>query len=187
MNTLLVILGILLFFFIVGLPFVLIYRWIKNSKKRKIASNLKKIDTDINLLDILITGLEKVQSENEKFSFMKDYQMWQNLSEEEKKERLMDIDIILKEGNEGIKKEMIKQGFPIGSKIIDINYFSGLSEHGTAIIGFIIQHETGGEIREVSINIDLAKMEFTTTRNSYKSSGKERYYYLKKRKGLIKV
>jgi len=183
MKVLFTIFGILFFFFIIGLPFVLIYRLIVNRKKRKIDTKIKNIDSQLEYIE----NLEKVESENIKFSFMKDYDMWQKLTEKEKEERLMDIQVILNEGNNGIKKEMIRQGFPIGSKIIDISYFTGLSEHGFTITHFIIQHEKGGEIRELGINIDLAKMKFITTSNSYKSSGKERYYYLKKRKGLMNL
>lgn len=175
--------GVLFFLFIIGLPFVLIYKLIISRKKLKIDNKLKKINIELEH----IANLEKNESENEKFSFMKDYQMWIKLTKKEKEERLTDIDVILKEGNDGIKKEMIQQGFPIGSKIIDISYFTGLSEHGTTITHFIIQHEKGGEIRELGINIDLADNKFVTTSNRYKSSGKERYHYLKKEKGLINI
>ena len=72
------------------------------------------------------------------------------------------------------------------TKIIDVKYFSGLTEHGFTIIGFLLQHEEGGEIRDVTMEINLAKMEFVIKRNSYFSSGKEPYYYLKKGNSIIK-
>jgi hypothetical protein len=168
---------ILFFLFLIGSPFVLIFHWLQRKNKKTITTPF------INSEDSVLS-----ESHNAiKYSFMEDYKMWKDLSLDEKKVRLMDIDVIFREGKDSIKKEMIKQGFTPGSKIIDINYFTGLSEHGFTITGFLIQNEAGGEIRELVININLEKMEFIATRNLYHSSGQERYYYLKNRKGLIEV
>ena len=116
---------------------------------------------------------------NQQFKFMEDYRMWKNLSVNEKNSRLTDIKVIFDYGKEHIKKAMIKKGFKSGSKIIDISYFCGLNEFGSAIIHFLIQHENGGEIRELSININMDKMEFIPTCNLFYSNGKEKYWYLK--------
>ena len=75
------------------------------------------------------------------FLFMDSHRMWKNLSESGKKERLTDIQVIFDYGKDHIKKEMIKKGFEPGSKIFDISYFTGLSEFGTTITTFLIQHE----------------------------------------------
>ena len=83
---------------------------------------------------------------------------------------------------------MIKKGFQPGSKIIDIKYFSGLSEFGSGIISYLIQHESGGEIRSLSINLNMDKMTFIPTNNHYHSNGKEKYWYLKgKEKVLMRI
>lgn len=170
---------ILLFFLlIVGLPFVLLYKWINKKKNPE-----KKEEIENSHINLLINS----DDEQVQYSFMKDYKMWKNLSIKERKERLEDIDVVFREGKNSIKKEMISQGFKPGSKIIDIKYFSGLTEHGFTIIGLLIQNEVGGEIRELVLDIDLAKMDFRTSRNLYHSSGKERYYYLKNRKDLMQL
>lgn len=169
---------ILIILFIIGLPFVLIFRWLKRKYTQKTFSTTK------NTLHNLPLEIENKEFE---YLFMKDYNMWRSLSLEKKKERLMDIEVIFREGKDLIKKEMIKQRFLPGSKIIDIKYFTGLSEHGFTIAGFLIQNEAGGEIRELVINIDLAEMKFVATGNRYHSSGKERYFYLKNRKGLTEI
>ncbi|MFV5701059.1 hypothetical protein ACM55F_04215 [Flavobacterium sp. XS2P12] len=179
MEILSAILFILIILFLIGLPFVLVYRLIiklyggKKPKKgiENFESNFKFEKTNLII----------------EYAFMKDYGMWINLKEEERKERLMDIDVIFRETKDLLKKEMINQGFKIGSKIIDIKYFTGLSEYGHTITGFLIQNENGGEIRELTVQIDLEKMKLNTIRNSYHSSGKERYFYLKNRKGLIEI
>jgi len=121
------------------------------------------------------------------FMFMKDYRMWRSLSEAEKQERLTDIQVIFDYGKDHIKREMIKKDFKPGSKIIDIKYFTGLNEFGFTIITFLIQHEKGGEIRALTINIDLDKMKFTGTNNLFFSTGKEKYHYLKNKKNLMKI
>jgi hypothetical protein len=156
---------------------VLIYRWLKRKLGEKPVVTSKNLQYNL-----------PVETQNKEFeyTFMKD-NTWKILSLEKKKEWLMDIEVIFREGKYFIKKEMIKQGFQPGSKIIDINYFTGLSEHGFTITGFLIQSEAGGEIRELVINIDLAEMKFVATRNRYHSSGQERYFYLKNRKGLVEV
>jgi hypothetical protein len=43
-----------------------------------------------------------------------------------------------------------------------------------------VQHESGGEIRELTMNIDLKRMEITSNKNHFYSTGKERYDYLKR-------
>ena len=114
--------------------------------------------------------------------------MRKGLSESEKKDRLTDIQVIFDYGKDLITKEMIKKGFQSGSKIIDIKYFSGLSEFGSGIVSFLIQHENGGEIRELSILLNLKNMEFTATRNGFYSTGKEKYWYLEnKEKSLMQI
>lgn len=163
-------------FFLICLPLYWIYKLIINLKQKKTTQQFEEND-QINIKS----------TNHHVFMFMDDYRMWKNLTEEDKKIRLMDLDVILKEGKDELKNEMIRQGFQVGSKIIDVKYFTGLTEHGFTITGFLIQHENGGEIRELTINIDLAQMKFHTTRNSYFNSGRERYYYLKKRKGLVEI
>jgi len=179
MEILSAILFILIILLIIGLPFALVYRLIiklyikKNPKKdiENFQSNFKFEKTN------LIT----------EYAFMKDYRMWINLTEEERKERLIDIEVIFTEAKDLLKKEMINQGFTKGSKVIDIKYFTGLSEYGHTIIGFLIQNQNGGEIRELTVQINLEKMKLNTVGNSYHSSGKERYFYLKNRKGLVEI
>ncbi len=175
------ILLILLILFLIGLPFYWFYKLI--FKKKKLDSNEKqrihesKSENDVSNL---IT--------NRKFLFMDDYRMWKSLSESEKKERLNDIQVIFDYGKDHITKAMIKKGFQPGSKIIDIKYFTGLNEFGFTIASFLIQHENGGEIRALSINIDMDKMKFTPTNNHFYSNGKEKYWYLKnKNKDLMKI
>lgn len=87
---------------------------------------------------------------------MEDYRMWKGLSESEKKDRLTDIQVIFDYGKDLITEEMIKKGFQSGSKIIDIKYFSGLSEFGSGIVSFLIQHENGGENKRI-INTSQSK------------------------------
>ena len=169
---------ILIFLFLFGLPFVLIFRWLKRKYAKKTFSASENTQPNLPI---------EYQNNEFEYMFMKDFAMWKNLSLEKKQERLMDIDVIFREGKELIKKEMIKQGFLPGSKIIDIKYFTGLSEHGFTITGFLIQNEAGGEIRELVININLAEMKFVATGNRYHSSGKERYFYLKNRKDLAEI
>ncbi len=114
--------------------------------------------------------------------------MWKGLSDSEGKDRLKDIQVIFDYGKDHITKAMIKKGFQPGSKIIDIKYFTGLNEFGFTIASFLIQHEDGGEIRALSINIDMDKMKFTPTNNHFHSNGKEKYWYLKdKNKDLMKI
>ncbi|TXD48111.1 hypothetical protein [Polaribacter sp. IC063] len=177
-------LGIILFLlisFLIGLPFYWLYKLIFKKKKidvnkePKIAEN--KSETKVS--DLIA---------ERKYLFMEDYKMWKGLSESEKKDRLTDIQVIFDYGKDLITKEMIKKGFQSGSKIIDIKYFSGLSEFGSGIVSFLIQHEEGGEIRELSIRINLKDMEFIATRNGFYSNGKEKYWYLKdKNKDLMKI
>jgi hypothetical protein len=177
-----VILLILIILFFIGLPFYWIYKLIFKKKK------INKIDKQ-NLLK-KESNSEFEPSELVKktdFMFMDDYRMWKSLSESEKKERLTDIQVIFDYGKDHITKEMIKKDFQPGSKIIDIKNFTGLSEHGFTITTFIIQHKDGGEIRALTMNINLEKMEFKATRNAYFSSGKEKYYYLKDRESLMKI
>lgn len=174
------ILIILLILFFIGLPFYWIYKWIF---KKKEASKTKEHSVPHIKPEFEPSELIK----KTEFMFMDDYRMWKSLSKTEKEERLSDIQVILDYGKDHITREMIKKGFEPGSKIIDIKYFTGLSEHGFTITTFIIQHENGGEIRALTMNIDLKKMEFKATRNAYFSSGKERYYYLKDRQNLMKI
>lgn len=115
---------------------------------------------------------------------MENYQQWKFLKPEEKQIRLMDIQVIFSEAKDLIKEEMIRQGFKPGSKIIDISYFTGLNEFGFTIASFLIQHESGGEIRELTLRIDLEKMKVSSQRNTFFRTGKERYHYLKKNKEL---
>ena len=119
------------------------------------------------------------------YLFMKDNSLWVFKKEEQKKILLQDLEVLLEHGKEGIKKALIENGFEPGTKIIDIKRFTGLSEHGFTITTFLVQNENGGEIRAVSINIDLGKMTFKVTMNNYFSSGKEPYFYLKKEKGIV--
>lgn len=175
------ILLILLILFLIGLPFYWLYKLIFKKKKpeknqeQKIPENKSEFEiTD------LITG--------RKFLFMEDYRMWKRLSDSEKKDRLQDIQVIFDYGKDHITKAMIKKGFQPGSKIIDIKYFTGLNEFGFTIATFLIQHENGGEIRALSININMDKMTFTPTNNHFHSNGKEKYWYLKdKKKDLMKI
>lgn len=171
----------LLILFLIGLPFYWLYKLIFKKKKldthkeSKIAEN----KTEIEVSDLIA---------NRKFLFMEDYRMWKNLTESQKKERLTDIQVIFDYGKDHITKEMIKKGFQPGSKIIDIKYFTGLNEFGFTIASFLIQHESGGEIRALSINIDMNKMKFTATNNHFYSNGKEKYWYLKdKNKDLMQI
>ena len=177
-------LGIILFLlisFLIGLPFYWLYKLI--FKKKKIDIN-KEPKVAENKSETKITDLISQR----KYLFMEDYKMWKGLSISEKKDRLTDIQVIFDYGKDLITKEMIKKGFQSGSKIIDIKYFSGLSEFGSGIISFLIQHEEGGEIRELTIRLNLKDMEFIATRNSFYSNGKEKYWYLKdKNKDLMKI
>lgn len=168
---------ILFLCFVIGLPIVLIFRWLKKKLSKTGNNSLAELD-----------NIEtNISADKPKFKFMDDYQMWLSKTEVEKEFLLKDIEVIFEESSDLIKKEMIKQSFTPGSKIIDISYFSGLSEFGSGIITFLIQHENGGEIRSLSINIDLEKMKLVATSNLFHSTGKERYYYLKKNKGLVKI
>src|SRR5690554_6851342 len=136
-------LGIILFLlisFLIGLPFYWLYKLI--FKKKKIDIN-KEPKVAENKSETKITDLISQR----KYLFMEDYKMWKGLSISEKKDRLTDIQVIFDYGKDLITKEMIKKGFQSGSKIIDIKYFSGLSEFGSGIISFLIQHEEGGDIR----------------------------------------
>ena len=172
---------ILLILFLIGLPFYWIYKLIFNKKKNKV---IKKPKIAENESETLVSDLITKR----KFLFMEDYRMWKGLSESEKKDRLTDIQVIFDYGKDLITKEMIKKGFQSGSKIIDIKYFSGLSEFGSGIVSFLIQHENGGEIRELSILLNLKNMEFTATRNGFYSTGKEKYWYLEnKEKSLMQI
>lgn len=122
--------------------------------------------------------------QNFTFKFMEDGKQWKWLSPDEKQIRLMDIEVIFREAKDLIKREMIAQGFKTGSKVIDISYFTGLNENGYALPTFLIQHESGGEIRALSLRIDLARMTISTHMNHFYSNGKERYWYLKRDKKL---
>jgi len=115
---------------------------------------------------------------------MERWNQWKSLSPEEKGVRLMDIEVIFREAKDLMIELMIEKGFKPGSKIIDITYFSGLNEFGFAIASFLVQHETGGEIRQLTMNIDLERMKITSNKNHFYSTGKERYHYLKRNKGL---
>ena len=172
---------ILLFLFLIGLPFYWLFKLI--FKKKKIVNNINS--------KIPNNKPEFEPSESIKkteFMFMNDYRMWKNLSQTEKVERLTDIQVIFDYGKDLLKREMIKKGFEPGSKIIDIKYFTGLNEFGHTIATFLIQHENGGEIRALTVNIDMKKMEFTATNNHFFSNGKEKYWYLKeKKKDLMKI
>src|SRR5690606_2668026 len=163
---------ILLILFLIGLPFYWLYKLIFKKKK---LNDIKKIPNPEDKSEFMVSDLIA----NRKFLFMEDYRMWKSLSESEKKERLTDIQVIFNYGKELITKEMIKKGFQTGSKIIDIKYFTGLNEFGFTIASFLIQHENGGEIRALSINIDMDKMKFTATNNYFHSNGKDKYWYLK--------
>lgn len=175
------ILLILLILFLVGLPFYWLYKLI--FKKKKINA-VKKTTNPEDKSEFIVSDLIA----NRKFLFMEDYRMWKSLTESEKKERLTDIQVIFDYGKDLITKEMIKKGFQTGSKIIDIKYFTGLNEFGFTIASFLIQHENGGEIRALSINIDMDKMKFTATNNHFYSNGKEKYWYLKdKNKDLMRI
>jgi len=172
---------ILLTLFLIGLPFYWLYKLIFKKKKITVSkeqkNTLNKSETKVS--DLFV---------NRKFLFMEDYNMWKGLTESEKKDRLTDIQVIFDYGKDLITKEMIKKGFLSGSKIIDIKYFSGLSEFGSAIVSFLIQHEERGEIRALSIRVDLKKMEFIASNSSFHSTGKEKYWYLRdKEKDLMKI
>lgn len=163
---------ILLILFLIGLPFYWLYKLIFKKKK---LNDIKKIPNPEDKSEFMVSDLIA----NRQFLFMEDYRMWKSLSESEKKERLTDIQVIFDYGKDLITKEMIKKGFQTGSKIIDIKYFTGLNEFGFTIASFLIQHENGGEIRALSINIDMDKMKFTATNNYFHSNGKDKYWYLK--------
>mgnify|MGYP000088390764 FL=1 len=171
---------IILILFFISLPFYWLYKWIFKKKKD-------------NQTNVQYTSEKKVEFEPSElikktdFMFMKDYRMWRSLSEDKKKERLTDIQVIFDYGKDLIKREMIKKDFKPGSKIIDIKYFTGLNEFGFTITTFLIQHENGGEIRALTININLDKMVFKATRNAFFSTGKEKYHYLKNKKNLMKI
>lgn len=172
-----IVLFIIMFFILIS-PFIILFKWINKTflKKDKYLQRNKIVNYSSNDFD------KKIE-----YTFMNDYRMWKNLTNEEKESRMKDLEVIFQVGKEHIKKEMITQGFLPGSKIIDIKYFCGLSEHGFTIAGFLIQNENGGEIRELVLDIDLAKMNFRTSRNIYHSSGKEKYYYLKNDNSLVKI
>ncbi len=163
---------ILLILFLIGLPFYWLYKLIFKKKK---LNDIKKIPNPEDKSEFMVSDLIA----NRQFLFMEDYRMWKSLSESEKKERLTDIQVIFDYGKDLITKEMIKKGFQTGSKIIDIKYFTGLNEFGFTIASFLIQPENGGEIRALSINIDMDKMKFTATNNYFHSNGKDKYWYLK--------
>ncbi len=172
---------ILLILFLIGLPFYWLYKLIFKKKKTEVSKKTKIAENkpETKISDLIA---------ERKYLFMEDYKMWKGLSESDKKDRLTDIQVIFDYGKDLITKEMIKKGFQSGSKIIDIKYFSGLSEFGSGIISFLIQHEEGGEIRELSIRINLKDMEFIANRNAFYSNGKEKYWYLKdKDKALMKI
>ena len=176
--------GIILFLlisFLIGLPFYWLYKLIFKKKKINVSKELEiaKNESEVENSDLIA---------ERKYLFMEDYRMWKGLSDSEKKERLQDIQVIFDYGKDHITKAMIKKGFQPGSKIIDIKYFTGLNEFGFTIASFLIQHENGGEIRALSINIDMDKMEFTPTNNHFYSNGKEKYWYLKdKNKDIMKI
>ena len=111
---------------------------------------------------------------------MERWKQWKDLSPEEKGIRLNDIEVIFTEAKDLMKEVMIQKGFKPGTKIIDITYFTGLNEHGFTIASFLVQHEGVGEIRELTMNIDLKRMEITSNKNHFYSTGKERYDYLKR-------
>ena len=172
---------ILLILFLIGLPFYWLYKLIFKKKKLNV---IKKTPNPEDKSEFVVSDLIA----NRKFLFMEDYRMWKSLSESEKKERLTDIQVIFDYGKDLITKEMIKKGFQTGSKIIDIKYFTGLNEFGFTIASFLIQHENGGEIRALSINIDMDKMKFTATNNHFHNNGKEKYWYLKdKNNDLMRI
>ncbi|MCX7549165.1 hypothetical protein OS188_14505 [Xanthomarina sp. F1114] len=177
------ILLILLILFFMGLPFYWIYKLV--FKKKKIIKADKQ-NTEEKKSESEFEPSELIKKAD--FMFMQDYRMWKNLSESKKKERLTDIQVIFDYGKDHLKREMIKKGFEPGSKIIDIKYFTGLNEFGFTIATFLIQHEKGGEIRALTVNIDMDKMNFTATNNHFFSNGKEKYWYLKeKKKDLMKI
>jgi hypothetical protein len=172
---------ILLILFLIGLPFYWLYKLIFKKKKIEVSKKSKAAEnkSETKISDLIA---------ERKYLFMEDYKMWKGLSESEKKDRLTDIQVIFDYGKDLITKEMIKKEFQSGSKITDIKYFSGLSEFGSGIISFLIQHEEGGEIRELSLRINLKDMEFIATGNAFYSNGKEKYRYLKdKNKDLMKI
>ena len=171
----------LLFSFLIGLPFIWLYKLIFRKKKPKekegMEENYYKYQFDNS--DLIV---------NQKYLFMENFRLWGNLSDSEREERLQDIKVIFDYGKDHIKEAMIRKGFQPGSKIIDISYFTGLNENGFTISSFLVQHEDGGEIRELSINIDMDKMKFTPTNDHFHSNGKEKYWYLKeKNKGIMKI
>lgn len=171
MESIPIILIVLFVLFLIGLPFVLVYRWISSKSKNRVdTSKVHNGESDI---------LNKAF-----FSFMKKIDFRLGLNEEKKQEILVDLGVLLNEGYDLIKKELIIQGFPKGTKIIDITYFDGLSEHGFTITTFLVQSVLGSEIREVTMNINLSELTTETTGNDYFSSGKEKYYYLKREEGL---
>src|SRR5690606_15047697 len=159
---------ILIILFLIGLP---LHRMSKKEKtEMSKEQETQKIKSQFEISSLIA---------NRKFLFMEDYRMWKSLTEPERKERLTDIQVIFDHGKDLLTKEMIKQGFQTGSKIIDIKYFTGLNEFGFTITSFLIQHENGGEIRALTVNIDMDKMIFTATNNRFHSNGKEKYWYLK--------
>ena len=115
---------------------------------------------------------------------MESWPQWKDLTPEEKQIRLMDIEVIFREAKHLITKVMIDKGFKPGSKIIDITYFTGLNQFGFTIASFLVQHESGGEIRQLTLKIDLGKMDVRVHMNHFYSNGKERYWYLKRDKRL---
>jgi hypothetical protein len=177
-------LEIILFFLItslIGLPFYWLYKIILKKNKITLDENQKNAEsiTGSEISDLIV---------QRQYLFMEDYEMWQSLSDSEKKDRLKDIQVIFDYGKNQITRAMIEKGFQPGSKIIDIKYFTGLSQFGTTISSFLIQHEDGGEIRELTINIDMDKMKFIPIKNHFYSNGKEKYWYLKdKNKELMKM
>lgn len=166
--------------FLIGLPFYLIYKLI--FKKKEIINTHEQ-----NISEKILEFAPPELIEKPEYLFMSDPVMWKRLSETERQERLTDIQVIFDYGKDHIKREMIKKGFSPGSKIIDIKRFTGLNEFGFTITTFLIQHENGGEIRALSININLDKMKFTATNNHFHSTGKEKYHYLKNKKNLMEI
>lgn len=168
-------LGIFLFLlisFLIGLPIYWLFKLVFKKKTINFSKDpeIEEIKVENKFSDLIAEP---------KFLFMEDHRMWIGLSESEKKDRLTDIKVIFDYGKDLITKEMIKKGFQSGSKIIDIKYFSGLSEFASGIVSYLIQHKEGGEIRELAIRINLKDMEFIATSNRFHSTGKEKYWYLK--------
>lgn len=106
---------------------------------------------------------------------------WQQKTDEQKNKLRRDLEVFLEYGENETLMSFLKDYFSIGSKIIDIKWFTGIRTHGSGEIDFLVK-KPDNEIRIWGLHFDLKTSEFKTRKNHFYKSGKEEYYYLKNRK-----